>query len=222
MAEDITPAPAAQEPTAPAPAEQNPTATNDDGGNAPLIDAGGGEKPDEGNAPLIEPSDDGKKDEAQAKPEGAPETYTDFTLPEGFTLDDTRKGDATALFKELNLSQVQAQKAIDLYCKMAKQQATEDANSLMAARKQWRADVSSRENFREQKALANKGIRLLLKTEAQKKLFFEKCQWLQDAPEIFDLFVTAGSLVSEDGMGTTTQEQPKTEAEINMSRFPNL
>ena len=160
---------------------------------------------------------EGKKDET--KPEGAPETYADFELPEGFTMDDSRKGDATALFKELNLTQAQAQKAISLYCKMTQQAQTEQENNVMAMRKKWRSDIQARPDFREQRAMAMKGMRLLLKTDAQRKLF-SGGNWLQDSPELFDLFVTAGGLVSEDGMGTQAQTRPQTESEINMQRFP--
>jgi len=217
MAEDVTPAPAAQEPTAPAPAEQNPKPADESGGNTPLIEPGA-ETP-EGDAPLIDASEEPEQ-KPETKPEGAPETYADFELPEGFVLDDARRGDATTLFKELNLSQAQAQKAISLYCKMTQQAQTEQENAWMERRKQWRSDIQARPDFREQQAMARKGVRLLLKTEAQRKLFTGS--WLQDSPELFDLFVTAGSLATEDGMGTRTQGAQKTETEINMERFPGL
>lgn len=221
MAEDNNPVPAAQELTATAPTEGNPK-PEENGGGGPLLDAGDSGQPDggkpEGEQPLLNP-EDGKKDEEQ-KPEGAPEKYSDFSLPEGFTLDEPRLADATALFKELNLPQAAAQKAVDLFCKLAKEQQTQQENELMDMRKQWRNTIQSRPDFREQQALARKGLRLLVKTDAQKKLFTDS--WLQDSPELWDLFVTAGGLVSEDGMGKTTQAAPKTETEINMARFPNL
>lgn len=221
MAEGENTPPAAQEPTAPAPAEANPTQTTPPAQPAqtedtPVIQpAGGEEKKDEGDAPLIEP----KKDEP-AKPEGAPESYEAFTVPEGFQMDEGRMTEASTLFKELNLTQAQAQKAIDVYCKLAKDQETAQANQLMDARKEWRSSIRSREDFREQKALADKGVRLLLTTDAQKKLFTDS--WLQDAPELFDLFVTAGRLVAEDNMNKTTQTAQPSESQINMSRFPDL
>jgi len=48
---------------------------------------------------------------------GAPETYADFKLPEGATLDSTVLAEAAPIFKELNLSQDQAQKLVDIYTK---------------------------------------------------------------------------------------------------------
>lgn len=219
MAEGENTPPAAQEPTAPAPAEANLTQTAPapaPADDTPVIQPEGGEnKTVEGDAPLIEP----KKDEP-AKPEGAPESYEAFTVPEGFQMDEGRMTEASTLFKELNLTQAQAQKAIDVYCKLAKDQETAQANQLMDARKEWRSSIRSREDFREQKALADKGVRLLLTTDAQRKLFTDS--WLQDAPELFDLFVTAGRLVAEDNMAKTTQTAQPSESQINMSRFPDL
>src|SRR6266550_6160401 len=50
------------------------------------------------------------KDEA-----GAPDKYSDFTVPEGFTLDETVAKEAGDLFKGMNLPQAQAQQLVDFY-----------------------------------------------------------------------------------------------------------
>ena len=222
MAEgEQTPA-AAQEPTAPAPAEATQTQTTPPAQVAqtdtPVIQPGGGEeKKDEGDAPLIQPEP--KKGEP-AKPEGAPESYEAFTVPEGFQMDEARTTEVNSLFKELNLSQGNAQKLIDAYCKFAKDQEAAQASALMERQKEWRSSIRSREDFREQKALADKGVRLLLTTDAQRQLFTGT--WLQDSPELFDLFVTAGKLVAEDNMTPAAQPATPTESQINMKRFPDL
>lgn len=222
MAEgEPTPA-AAQEPTAPAPAEANQTQTTPPAQPAqtdtPVIQPGGGEpKKDEGDAPLIQPE---PKKEEPAKPEGAPESYEAFTVPEGFQMDEARTTEVNSLFKELNLTQGNAQKLIDAYCKFAKDQEAAQASALMERQKEWRSSIRSREDFREQKALADKGVRLLLTTDAQRQLFTGT--WLQDSPELFDLFVTAGRLVAEDNMTPAAQPATPTESQINMKRFPDL
>jgi hypothetical protein len=212
---------ATQEPTAPAPAEATQTQTaapasvTDD---KPVIQPNGEAEPKpEGDAPLIEPE---PKKEEPAKPEGAPESYEAFTVPEGFQMDNDRMTEASSIFKELNLTQGNAQKLIDAYCKFAKDQQTAAENQLLERQKEWRSSIRSREDFREQKALADKGVRLLLTTDAQRKLFTGT--WLQDSPELFDLFVTAGRLVAEDNMSKTTQSAQPSEAQINMARFPDL
>ena len=53
--------------------------------------------------------------DADKQPEGAPEAYGDFTAPEGLTFDQESAGDFLATAKELNLTQGQAQKLVDLY-----------------------------------------------------------------------------------------------------------
>ena len=53
---------------------------------------------------------------AEPKPgSAAPESYTDFSVPEGHTLDAAAIESATPLFRELGLSQDQAQKLVDFY-----------------------------------------------------------------------------------------------------------
>lgn len=58
---------------------------------------------------------------AESKPaervEGAPETYADFKLPEGVKIDEGLTSAALPVFKELNLTQEQAQRLIDIQAK---------------------------------------------------------------------------------------------------------
>lgn len=50
-------------------------------------------------------------------PQGAPEKYTDFKLPEGVKLEPKVLEEATAVFKGLNLSQEAAQSLVDFHAK---------------------------------------------------------------------------------------------------------
>lgn len=67
--------------------------------------------------------DAGDGQEKSDAPQGAPEAYEDFTLPEGMPLDEPSMGEFKTLAKELNLSQQQAQKLVDL--EVARMQAAE-------------------------------------------------------------------------------------------------
>ena len=63
-----------------------------------------------------------------------PDTYADFALPEGMTLDETALAEANPMFKELGLNQEQAQKVIDLYAQQVQagsQKQVDDFNQLM-------------------------------------------------------------------------------------------
>jgi hypothetical protein len=223
MAEEPTPTDVAQPNSVPA-AEPTPT----DAQNTPPAPADGDDSTlipnldDEGNLQNQDPKPaDGEPEPADKKPTGAPEKYDDFTLPEGFTWDDARKGEAATLFKELDLPQDKAQKLVDAYCKAAKDQQTAAETELMNLRKQWRSEVQARPDFREQRALAEKGMRKVITTPAQRKLL--NGSWLQDSPEFFDMFVTIGKLFAEDNMdGRNTPPPQKTESQINLERFPGI
>lgn len=58
-----------------------------------------------------EPKVEEKKDEKT----GAPDKYSDYKVPDGYTLDPEIKGEADKLFKGLGLSQEQAQSLVDFY-----------------------------------------------------------------------------------------------------------
>ena len=72
-----------------------------------------------GNSPEARTSDGTIVDQAATPPAtppaGAPEAYTNFTAPEGTTLDAATISEAAPIFKELGLSQEQAQKLVDFY-----------------------------------------------------------------------------------------------------------
>ena len=62
-----------------------------------------------------EPAGDKPAPAATDKSVGAPEAYADFSIPEGHTLDAATLESATPIFRELGLSQDQAQKLVDFY-----------------------------------------------------------------------------------------------------------
>lgn len=74
---------------------------------------------------------------------GAPETYADFKLPDGFAFEGKTLDDARALFKELNLPQEAAQKLVDFQA--ARDAAGRDANmrAINEMRAGWRDAVKA-------------------------------------------------------------------------------
>lgn len=60
-------------------------------------------------------STEGKTETKPEPKSGAPEAYADFTAPEGYELNQEVLDRAVPLFKELNLSQEQAQKLVSFY-----------------------------------------------------------------------------------------------------------
>lgn len=88
------------------------------------------EKSEEGDKSLLNTGDKDKDDKAdtdedsdadKSKDEGAPETYEDFSLPEGFEANNEILGDFTKFAKEHDMSQADAQKLIDMQTKVQAQ-----------------------------------------------------------------------------------------------------
>lgn len=72
----------------------------------------GGKPPQDGK----QEGNDGQTDNKDAKPEGAPEKY-EFAMPDGMQIDARAMADFEPLARELNLSQEQAQKLVDVYAR---------------------------------------------------------------------------------------------------------
>ncbi len=84
---------------------------------APGLD-GTGEKAADGDAEGVK----GEKKAAEEKPQGAPEKYEDFKLPEGFEPVPELAESFSALAKELGMTQEAAQKAVDFYLERQKEE----------------------------------------------------------------------------------------------------
>lgn len=90
------------------------------------------------------PDADGKDGEAKTAPEGAPEKYADFKLPEGVKLDENTLKEATAAFKDLNLTQDQSQKLVDFYVKNGLQAAQAPYKAWSDLQTQWKSEIGER------------------------------------------------------------------------------
>ncbi len=126
-----TPTPESQTPTQ-TPTTEPPGSTFLTGAKAGEAEGEGKDKPKEGEAP---------------KPElttGAPEKYTDFTVPEGFKFDDKALGEAQTVFKELNLSQASAQKLVDTYTKQLTAANAAPYDLWANTQREWNTEILSR------------------------------------------------------------------------------
>jgi len=89
-------------------------------------------------------SKDGKSLLNEKSPaQGAPDKYEDFKVPEGFTLDGEVASEASAIFKETNLTQADAQKLVDFYVKHTKQAFEAPFNAYMEKRQEWRDQINA-------------------------------------------------------------------------------
>jgi hypothetical protein len=197
---EVQDTPAPQPADTPAPADGKPA-------DSPAPADGDGDKP------ILEPE---TPEEEVNEFAGAPENYDDFTMPEGFSLDEAGKTEATELFRKLNLSQKGAQTLVNAWIEKATAMKEAELNQLAEQRKTWRGEIRNRPTFAADRALAQKGINAVVKTDAERALFQDT--WLSDHPAVFSLFVRIGSLVGEDSPGPSGKEQ--TEQNVNRLRFP--
>ena len=84
-----------------------------------------------------------KKEADAAKPTGAPEAYTDFTLPEGMEMDVEVLGAFKNLAKELNIPQAKAQQLIDFQTQLATKQAEEYQAAVVKQSQEWAASIKN-------------------------------------------------------------------------------
>jgi|ERR1041385_2925288 len=118
-------------------------------GNSPEARNPDGSLKDSQN-PKLEPKPEPAKDQEakadakaddKAKPAaGAPEKY-DFKPPEGYSLDEKLVGEVTPLFKEMGLTQENAQKLVDFYSKNVIAAANKPYDAFTAMREDWRKEV---------------------------------------------------------------------------------
>ena len=79
------------------------------------------------------------------KPEsvGAPKAYADFSIPEGHTLDAATIESATPIFRELGLSQDQAQKLVDFYSAKIGEINSQNEGFMEQMRTEWRNQLAA-------------------------------------------------------------------------------
>lgn len=154
---------------------------------------GGAEQPAAAEAPAEGDTPEGEA----AEPQGAPEAYEAFTLPEGFELAGERAQVAEQYFRENNMSQAAAQNAIDLFVKLN----AENLAGLEAQRVQrieeW--GKQTRDQFGPQFEQVNSDARIAVKAVKSDALMeaFDTEGW-GNHPELVRAFAHFGKLLRDD------------------------
>lgn len=166
-------------------------------------------------------AEDGKTGDGQAEvPEGAPEAYETFTLPEGYTLDGERLEQTQALFKELGLPQDKAQKLIDRYCQVDTENTTNLTAATEAARAQqretWAAEAKAELGDQYQPTVDRAYLAVQAIGNPKLTAAFNDLGW-GNHPELIKAFAHFGGLLKESPMDTGGQgggeAKPKTLAD---------
>lgn len=164
-------------------------------------------------------SEDSQADED--KDAGAPETYEDFVLPEGMEVDSKLLEEFTPIAKELNLTQDQAQKLVDLQAKAVKDASESSMKAWEDTRNEWKeASKSDAEfgglKFDESIAAAKKALVTFGTDELKEAL---EVTGTGDHPEFIRFLVRVGKAVGEDKMHIGDAPQPPVDRAKRM--FPN-
>lgn len=147
---------------------------------------------------------------------GVPEKYEFANLPEGYKLDEAALGEWSGVFKELGLTQEQAQKLVEMDAKRfsaanspeAQQAAAVEARNNQVA--QWEASIKQDKdlggaNFEASVGVAQKALAEFGTPELSTML---KESGLGSHPEVVRFFHKVGKELGEGSLHRTTTQQP--------------
>ncbi len=138
-------------------------------------------------------------------PQGAPETYDDFTMPEGVEIDPETTGELKVLAKDFNLSQDQAQKLADLGVTMSQKWNAALQDHVNATSDAWAESAKSDKDIGGDKLPENLGLaKATLEqfgTSSLRELL--NTSRLGNHPEVIRLLSAVGRAMSNDNRITT-------------------
>lgn len=190
----------------PAQKEGDMSQPGDEGGNPAEDKPADGEKK-EGNKPAEKKDDD--------KPEGAPEKY-EFQAAEGVELDTEALKEFEPVAREMNLTNEQAQKLVDVYPKILAGVQQRQAEAWQQTTEQWAADVKADKEIGGDKLTSNLSAaqRALDQFGTPELKEYLNTTGLGNHPDLVKTFVKIGKAMSEDGMVTGGNDGQRSAAEV--------
>lgn len=174
------------------------------------------------------PADDtGSTDAAGQQTDGegsqtTPDTYADFAMPEGVTVDSAMLNEAVPLFKELGLTQDQAQKLVDFQAKQVQASSQSNVDAFNQLMNDWQEQSRNDKEFGGDKFEENIGIARSaidkFGTPELKQLLEE--HGVGNHPEVIRFMVNVGKLTAEDVPGGTTAPTSKAQDRVSLL-YPN-
>lgn len=136
----------------------------------------------------------------------APDTYADFAMPEGVEVDAELLAEATPIFKELGLTQEQAQKLVDFQAKQVQASSQRNVDAFNQLMNDWQEQSKNDKEFGGDKFDENiKIARSAISkfgTPELKQLLEE--HGVGNHPEVIRFMVKVGKLTAEDVPGNQT------------------
>ena len=160
-------------------------------------------------------SEDAKADKDQ---EGAPDEYTDFTMPEGMDIDKDALAEFAPVAKDLNLTQDQAQKLVDIQAKAVQDSVKAQQEAWAETKKTWEAEVKSDkeiggDNFDKKVASAKLALDKIGTPELRDLL---NATGIGSNVELIRAFSKVGDMIKDDTMhfgGTSNSAEKKSAAQ---------
>ena len=161
-------------------------------------------------------------DKVEDAPQGAPEAYEDFSVPEGVELDAEVLGEFKAVAKELNLPQDAAQKVTDLGVKLAQKWVAESQQATSEMFADWKGRAETDKEFGGDAlpanlAVAKKAVDQFGTPELRELLDVHR---LGDNPEVIRFMFRVGKAISEDTFVAGGKSSPAQDAAKTL--FPNM
>jgi hypothetical protein len=144
-----------------------------------------------------------EKKEGEKKPEGAPEKYEDFKLPEGVRADETALAGFKTVAKELNLTQEQAQKLVTLQAETVAKAQAQAQSDWKKIEDGWIASAKADKeiggaDFDKNVGLANRAIQTFAGENTAKFVEALKGTGLGNHPEMIRFLVNVAKGTGED------------------------
>lgn len=151
--------------------------------------------------PAPSPAPTAAKKDGDDKPTGAPEKYEDFKLPEGVKVDEARMGKFTEWAKSRNLSQQEAQEAIDMAQDLQRASFEQFQAAHTAQVDKWATDSKADKEFGGDKFDENLSVakRALDQFGTPELKTLLKDSGLGNHPEVLRAFFRVGQAIGEDG-----------------------
>lgn len=157
-------------------------------------------------------------DETDASSQTPPDTYADFAMPEGVEVDSALMTEAAPLFKELGLTQDQAQKLVDFQAKQVQASSESQDNAFTQLMNDWQDQSKNDKEFGGDKFEESVGI---ARTAVDKFGTPELKQLLEEHgvgnhPEVIRFMVKVGKLTAEDVPGGTVAPTSRAQDRVSL------
>lgn len=138
--------------------------------------------------------------------DAVPDTYADFVMPEGISVDETALTEAVPIFKELGLTQAQAQKLVDIEAKRVQASSEKSIEAFTQQKSEWRKQAENDkefggDKFEENVKVAQSAMNRFGTPELKQVL---EEYGIGNHPEFVRLMVKVGKLTAEDVPGNIT------------------